>query len=56
VHLHNSLQCEISPTGECFWDANDQRCKSAHCVECVCGALPYNLCSSNPSCLWDAAD
>jgi hypothetical protein len=56
VHLRNPWQCVNYPTGECFWDADDQRCENKVYNEDACNRLPYNWCVSNPGCFWDAAD
>ena len=60
VHLRSFGECMNYPTGECFWDADDNRCESRGGGETAGGGgcinLPYYSCVNNFSCFWDNAD
>ncbi len=61
VHLRSFGECSRYPTGECFWDADDNRCESRFDHDETaggggCGTLPYYACVNNFSCFWDNSD
>lgn len=56
--IRTSHQCKSYPTGECFWDAEDQMCIRICIGEDPCLAfLSRSLCQeSHFECFWDLED
>ncbi|MEI6806389.1 MAG: hypothetical protein WCK49_07790 [Myxococcaceae bacterium] len=57
-NLMNKDECAKYPTGECFWDTQDQRCENRNNTEDPCSQIAdINSCNlSKMGCFWDKED